>query len=150
MRIRQAVASMLTGAMIVANVPIFGGGGYSPILVKADEAGEASVTEPIRYRAVPADDMTVTTDWRVRADAPLENIKSDAANYALSRYNTGGIPRSSQLEARNKIYIKLNSAADVQKLVWWADEDEVSEGHGWNVHNGTVTQIGRASCRERV
>ena len=140
MRIRQAVASMLTGAMIVANVPIFGGGGYSPILVKADEAGEASVTEPIRYRAVPADDMTVTTDWRVRADAPLENIKSDAANYALSRYNTGGIPRSSQLEARNKIYIKLNSAADVQKLVWWADEDEVSEGHGWNVHNGTVTR----------
>lgn len=140
MRIRQAVAAMLTGAMIVANVPIFGGGGYSPILVKADEAGEASVTEPIRYRAVPADDMTVTTDWRVRADAPLENIKSDAANYALSRYNTGGIPRSSQLEARNKIYIKLNSAADVQKLVWWADEDEVSEGHGWNVHNGTVTR----------
>ena len=79
-----------------------------------------------------------------------DNIKSDAANYALSRYNTGGIPRSSQLEARNKIYIKLDNPANVSKLVWWADEDAISNGYGWNVHNGTLTRCKISVTTESV
>lgn len=139
MKLRQAIAGMLTGVMIVANVPIFGEGGHN-LSAKAEEAKAASDEGPVRYRAVPGSSMKVSADGRWREDAPLDNIKSDAANYALTRYNTGGTPRSSQLEARNKIYLKLSEAANVKNILWWADEDKTSDGHGWNVHNGTLTR----------
>ncbi len=146
MKAKQVLAGMLTSIMLVANVPVFGGGNY-PMPVKAEEA---SAREPVRYRAVPGSSMKVESDWNCREDAKLDNIKSDAANYALSRYNTGGIPRSSQLESRNKIYIKLDNPANVSKLVWWADEDAISNGYGWNVHNGTLTRCKISVTTESV
>jgi len=77
-------------------------------------------------------------------------MKSDTANFALSRYNTGGTPRSSMLEGNNNIYLKLSEAKNLSKLVWWTDEDQVSRGYGWNVHNGTVTRLQVSVTTEAV
>lgn len=136
MKLKRILAGVLTAAMAVTNIPAFGLGGISAL---ADET--KAVAGPVRYRPIPAENMTVSADWKCREDAPLENIKSDASNFALSRYNTGGTPRSSMLESNNNIYIKLKEAKDLSKLVWWTNEDKVSGGYGWNVHNGTITRL---------
>lgn len=136
MKLKQVIAGVLTGAMIVTGMPFLGLG---QITVQAEST--RLQTGAIRYRSIPSDEMSISTDWAVRDTAPLDNALSDAPNFALSRYNTGGIPRSSQLTERNKIYVKMDAAADLTKLVWWPNEDSLSGGRGENVHNGTVTRL---------
>ncbi len=146
MKLKQFAAGFLAAAMVVTSIPAAGLGG---ITARAERTGGLP-DGPVRYRPIPAANMTITADWKCREDAPLDNMKSDTANFALSRYNTGGTPRSSMLEDNNNIYIKLNAAADLSKLVWWTDEDNVSGGYGWNVHNGTITRFQISVTTESV
>lgn len=147
MKLKQVAAGFLAAAMVVTSIPAANLGGIS--VWGGVKQPKASIG-PVRYRAIPASDMTITADWKDRADAPLDNMKSDTANFALSRYNTGGTPRSSMLEGNNNIYLKLNEAKNLSKLVWWTDEDQVSGGYGWNVHNGTVTRLQVSVTTEAV
>ena len=147
MKLKQVAAGFLAAAMVVTSIPAANLGGIS--VWGGVNQPKASIG-PVRYRAIPASDMTITADWKDRADAPLDNMKSDTANFALSRYNTGGTPRSSMLEGNNNIYLKLNEAKNLSKLVWWTDEDQVSGGYGWNVHNGTVTRLQVSVTTEAV
>lgn len=133
MKLKRLITGILTGALVIANVPVLGLGG---ITAMADN--DAADGKTYRYRAV--DGMTVSADANFRLDAPLENILMDGSGFALTRYNTGGIPRSTMLTARNNIYLALDSAQAVSSLRWWTDNDAVSGGYGWEVEQGTVTR----------
>ncbi len=113
MKLKQVAAGFLAAAMVVTSIPAANLGGIS--VWGGVNQPKASIG-PVRYRAIPASDMTITADWKDRADAPLDNMKSDTANFALSRYNTGGTPRSSMLEGNNNIYLKLDEAKIFQNL----------------------------------
>lgn len=164
MKLKQIFAGILTGAMLVTSIPVMDLGTIS---VWAEEGNEAAAnTEPgstgpapdqtgmdpkpdafaptYRYKSIMGHPIEVNTDEddssaTYRSDASLENIVDNKANFAFSRYNTGGMALGSELTKNNNIYIKLSSAQDVGRLLFWT-QNKKADDYEKNIEPGTITR----------
>lgn len=140
MKLKQFLAGVLTGVMVVASVPV---SGLESVLTWAEETDSElpppqTIEGAYHYHSI-ADGITATSDADFKNTDAVKLLTDSGNNVALSRYNTGGMPIGREINGKNNIYFKLPAAKNVSNLTWWT-KNPIGRNYnnGANVEPGTL------------